>query len=386
MHADYLRRHDSDSDKEKPPTKRVRAQSAHSSTTFESDGEGNGQMVSDIATTVADGNNDLIKNTDKPANSDVSQNANSKGLKKPIKFRLGTPTATDPASLTALSPLSLIDNTADLHRFVGTPAYNRIINYELAIGVDFSLENLATADSSSYFIPEPSGDSDKTRFVQRNGGKQPIRFFIIGGVTHSSHLRTGLFYGRRSISVMPSTYSWGRATGVIDGIFQVPHLAVYAFQGGISFSTATQKAVNGPFPTSSSPKKHSASSPSKKSSRILSSSSPGDKIQWDNWGVRSPEQPVTIYDARSVEFDIKNFRQLPEAKDELQAGCIVMVIFTLSKYNSNDGGVNLSFNIQDVVLLHDPVTDDETPDEVESAAMAKDPLPVISVSDEVDEE
>jgi hypothetical protein len=55
-----------------------------------------------------------------------------------------------------------------------------------------------------------------------------------------------------------------------------------------------------------------------------------------------------------------------------------MVIFTLGRYIGSDGGVNLSFNIQEVIILHDPVEDGETPNKIESEAMVKDPLPIVS--------
>ncbi|KAJ7876903.1 hypothetical protein B0H14DRAFT_2568016 [Mycena olivaceomarginata] len=81
-------------------------------------------------------------------------------------------------------------------------------------------------------------------------------------------------------------------------------------------------------------------------------------IHWDTFGVRTPDKPVPVYDAHSVDFDIKNFQQLPKYDGELDAGMVAMVIFTLGCYTGADSE-NLSLNVQVAVAMHDAVPEEE---------------------------
>ena len=116
-------------------------------------------------------------------------------------------------------------------------------------------------------------------------------------------------------------------------------------------------------------------------------------IEWDTFAVRTPDNQgkpyfiiskckdtddwhvlsVPIYDARSVDFDIKNFQQLPKYDGELDAGMVVMVVFTMGRYSAVDGE-KLSLNVQAAVAMHDTVAEEDRP--AETIIEAKTPLPV----------
>ncbi|KAJ7878561.1 hypothetical protein B0H14DRAFT_2567251 [Mycena olivaceomarginata] len=217
-------------------------------------------------------------------------------------------------------------------------AYGRITNYEIAIGVDFQLENLATANPSDYVLDKAA------------------RFFIVGCVTHQSALCTWLLNKQHSVNIIPSIVGWGRASGVIQEL--LGDVTVYVFHGGI--------------PTSASPKKWA--SPSKAPANIPVLPKKDSTIQWDTFAARTPDKPVPIYDARSVDFDIKNFQQLPKYDGELDAGMVAMVVFTLGHYSGADGE-KLSLNVQAAVAMHDTVPEEERP--AETVIDTRMPLPVI---------
>jgi hypothetical protein len=82
---------------------------------------------------------------------------------------------------------------------------------------------------------------------------------------------------------------------------------------------------------------------------------------------------VPVYDARSVDFDIKNFQQLPKYDGELDAGMVVMVMFTLGRYSAAEGE-KLSLNVQAAVAMHDAVPEEDRPSE--TIIDAKEPLPI----------
>jgi hypothetical protein len=111
-------------------------------------------------------------------------------------------------------------------------AYTRVVSYEMAKGVDFKLENLATADPANYEL--------RNSIVFRKGAQQATRFFIVGCVTQRSALHERVVNGRRSINVMPSIFGWGRASGVIHTIFGTD-INAYTFGDGLSFSTTMEK-------------------------------------------------------------------------------------------------------------------------------------------------
>ncbi|KAJ7889083.1 hypothetical protein B0H14DRAFT_3855822 [Mycena olivaceomarginata] len=92
-------------------------------------------------------------------------------------------------------------------------------------------------------------------------------------------------------------------------------------------------------PTSASPKKRASTS--KVPANIPVSQKKDDSIQWDTFAARTPDKPVPVYDARSVDFDIKNFQRLP-------------------KY---DEGEKLSHNVQAAVAMHNAVPEEDRPSE-----------------------
>jgi hypothetical protein len=129
-----------------------------------------------------------------------------------------------------LNPLNSFEITADsaaLHELLMPAAYERITNYEIAIGVDFQLENLAIADPADYEL--------RGNIVFRKGGNKAARFFIIGCVTDQSALCYRLINKRHSVNIIPSIVGWGRATGVIQEL--LGDVSAYIFRGGLSFST-----------------------------------------------------------------------------------------------------------------------------------------------------
>ncbi|KAJ7898174.1 hypothetical protein B0H14DRAFT_2557217 [Mycena olivaceomarginata] len=235
-----------------------------------------------------------------------------------------------------------------LHELLMPVAYERITNYEIAIGVDFQLENLATANPSDYVL--------RGNMVFRQGGDKAARFFIVGCVTHQSALCTRLLDKRHSVNIMPSIVGWGRATGVIQEL--LGDVTAYVFRGGI--------------PTSASLKKWA--SPSKAPANIPTSPKKDGTIQWDTFAARTPDKPVPIYDACSVDFDIKNFQRLPKYDGELDAGMVAMVVFTLGRYSGADGE-KLSLNVQAAVAMHDAVPEEDRP--AETVIDARMPLPII---------
>ncbi|KAJ7733886.1 hypothetical protein B0H14DRAFT_2639514 [Mycena olivaceomarginata] len=83
--------------------------------------------------------------------------------------------------------------------------------------------------------------------------------------------------------------------------------------------------------------------------------------------------PVFIYDARSMDFDIKNFQQLPKYDGEMDAGMVAMVIFTLGRYSGADGE-KLSLNVQAAVAMYDAVPEEDHP--AETVIDARMPLPI----------
>ena len=105
-------------------------------------------------------------------------------------------------------------------------AYERITNYEIAIGVD-QLENLAIASPSDYEL--------RGNIVFRKDGDKAARFFIIGCVTNQSALCSRHMNKRHSVNIIPSIVGWGRATGVIQEL--LGDVSAYIFRGGLSFST-----------------------------------------------------------------------------------------------------------------------------------------------------
>jgi hypothetical protein len=146
--------------------------------------------------------------------------------------------------LTPLAASDLTENSADLHRLILPDAYNHIAIYEMAIGADAKLDNLATADSTNY---ELQGSSNPVVF--HKGGEHPIRFFILGCVTACSAFHFRMVNGCHSINIMPSALGWGRASGVISAIFGGVELKAYVFNGGLSFSTTVAQKSSTFFPS-----------------------------------------------------------------------------------------------------------------------------------------
>ncbi|KAJ7841795.1 hypothetical protein B0H14DRAFT_2586685 [Mycena olivaceomarginata] len=97
------------------------------------------------------------------------------------------------------------------------------------------------------------------------------------------------------------------------------------------------------------------------------------RTQWDTFAARTPDKPVPIYDARSADFDIKNFQCLPNYDGELDSGMVVMVMFTLGRYSVAEGE-KLSLNVQAAVAMHNAVLEEDRPSE--TIIDAKFPLPV----------
>jgi hypothetical protein len=129
--------------------------------------------------------------------------------------------------LAPLNSFEITANSAALHELLMPVAYKRITNYEMAIGVDFQLENLAIANPSDYEL--------RGSVVFRKGGDKAARFFIIGCVTNQSALCSRLLNKRHSVNIIPSIVGWGRATGVIQEL--LGDVSAYVFRGGLSFST-----------------------------------------------------------------------------------------------------------------------------------------------------
>ncbi|KAJ7898726.1 hypothetical protein B0H13DRAFT_1884181 [Mycena leptocephala] len=187
---------------------------------------------------------------------------------------LGTPEAVDPTQSTHPTH---IDNSADLHRLILPDAYNRIATYEMVMGADFKLDNLAIADPGNYEL-----QASPNPVVFRKGGEHPIRFFILGCVTARSALHFRMVNGRRSINVMPSALSWRRATGVINSIFGSIHLEAYVFSE---------------IPTSASPKKQGPTTPARGKIPVATKSGNSDKggnIHWEPGTVLSPDKPGIV--------------------------------------------------------------------------------------------
>ncbi|KAJ7302484.1 hypothetical protein DFH08DRAFT_977759 [Mycena albidolilacea] len=175
---------------------------------------------------------------------------------------LGQPTTVDTLLLNPLNSFEITADAAALHELLMPAAYERITNYEIAIGVDFQLENLAIANPADYEL-----------------------------------------------------------------------------RGNIVFPPAN----------------------------IPVSRKKDDSIQWDTFGA------LPIYDARSVDFDIKNFQCLPKYDGELDSGMVVMVMFTLGHYSVAEGE-KLSLNVQAAVAMHNAVLEEDRPSE--TIIDAKFPLPV----------
>ncbi|KAJ7867373.1 hypothetical protein B0H14DRAFT_3441824 [Mycena olivaceomarginata] len=77
-------------------------------------------------------------------------------------------------------------------------AYERITNYEIAIGVDFQLENLAIANPADYEL--------RGTVVFRKGGNKAAQFFIIGCITNQSALCYRLINKHHSVNIIPSIW------------------------------------------------------------------------------------------------------------------------------------------------------------------------------------
>ncbi|KAJ7885674.1 hypothetical protein B0H14DRAFT_2563685 [Mycena olivaceomarginata] len=256
---------------------------------------------------------------------------------------LGQPTPVDTLSLNPLNSFEMTADSAALHELLMPAVYERITNYEIAIGVDFQLENLAIANPADYEL--------RGNIVFRKGGNKPARFSIIGCVTDQSALCYRLINKRHSVNIIPSIVGWGRATGVIQEL--LGDVSAYIFRGGLSFSTMGE---NRPMPAN-----------------IPVSRKKDDSIQWDTFAARTPDKPVPVYDTRSVDFDIKNFQCLPNYDGELDSGMVVMVMFTLGCYSAAVGE-KLSLNVQAAVAMHNAVPEEDGPSE--TIIDAKFPLPV----------
>jgi hypothetical protein len=129
-----------------------------------------------------------------------------------------------------LNPLNSFESTADsaaLHELLMPAAYECITNYEIAIGVDFQLENLAIVNPADYEV--------WGTVVFRKGGNKAARFFVIGCVTNQSALCYRLINKHHSVNIIPSIVGWGRAIGVIQEL--LGDVSAYIFRGGLSFST-----------------------------------------------------------------------------------------------------------------------------------------------------
>ena len=61
-----------------------------------------------------------------------------------------------------------------------------------------------------------------------------------------------------------------------------------------------------------------------------------------------------------MDFDIKNFQQLLKYNGELDAGMVVMVMFTLGHYSTMEGE-KLSLNVQVAVAMHDAMPGEDRP-------------------------
>ncbi|KAJ7215852.1 hypothetical protein GGX14DRAFT_391531 [Mycena pura] len=262
---------------------------------------------------------------------------------------LGQPTTVDTLLLLPLNSFEITADSAALHQLLMPAAYERITNYEMAIGVDFQLKNLAIANPSDYEL--------RNNTVFRKDGDKAARFFIIGCVTNQSALCSRLVNKQHSVNIIPSIVGWGRATGVIHEL--LGDVSAFIFRGG-------------GIPTSASPKKRALTR--KAPATIPVSPKKDGTIQWDNFAARPADKPVPIYDARSVDFDIKNFQHLPKYDRELDAGMVVMVIFTMGSYSGADGE-KLSLNVQAAVAMHDAVAEEDRP--IETIIEAKTPLPVV---------
>ncbi|KAK6997325.1 hypothetical protein R3P38DRAFT_3220283 [Favolaschia claudopus] len=238
-------------------------------------------------------------------------------------------------------------------------AYERICAYEMAIGVESWLENLATVTPSDFEL--------RDGVVFRKKATKAARFFIVGCVTHPSALCTKSVYNKHSVNVMPSKIGWGRSSGVIHAL--LGDVTAYVFADGLSFSTMP-KSNPAKIPSSYSPKKIAATSPSKPN--IPVSGTRKVPVEWSKYAALPGDKPVPIYDARSLDFDIKNLHQLPAYQGELDAGMVIMVVFTLGRYSGMEGE-KLSLNVQTAVALHDNVPEENRPSE--TIIDAKFPLP-----------
>ncbi|KAJ7712011.1 hypothetical protein B0H14DRAFT_2645532 [Mycena olivaceomarginata] len=223
-------------------------------------------------------------------------------------------------------------------------AYQRITNYEMAIGVDFQLENLATASPSDYML--------KGNMVFCHGGDKAARFFIVGYITSQSALCTRLLNKQHSVNIIPSIVGWGRATGVIQEL--LGDVSAYIFHGGLWYSDFSLSKEAGT---------------SQQSDRKY----PYLTIAKERWHHLLGCFWVPVYDARSVDLDIKNFQQLPKYNGELDEGMVAMVAFTLGHYTGADGE-KLSLNVQVAVTMHDALPEEDHP--AKTVIDARMPLPI----------
>lgn len=79
-----------------------------------------------------------------------------------------------------------------------------------------------------------------------------------------------------------------------------------------------------------------------------------------------------MFDGRNLEpdFDITQYRSLPGFAEEIPAATVVAVVFTINRYvDASSLRTNLSFNLNELVVLTDAVHDrpsqDEIPDNVQ---------------------
>ncbi|KAJ7049598.1 hypothetical protein C8F01DRAFT_1182846 [Mycena amicta] len=272
----------------------------------------------------------------------------SRALRK--RLNIASPLAFDVASLATLDGMGLFTDAKrteqqqalNFEQYLSQPEYDYIDATMTSSSIRGKLENTATMDpSAGYRIVKD--------YLRSEGSDVPLRMYLFGVTTwESSFLQTER---RRGINVMPIYKTWGRTTGVLRSVFGMNEANVYSFKGGLSFSTAGG-ASQSALPTNNS------FAPAASSGGHTPSTSAPAEFNWPQKGSLSTGDEIRVFDGRDcLPFDMKDYRRLPRfVGQEVPSDSVVAIVFTVNRFVAGAQRViNLSFNVNEVVVLSDPV-------------------------------
>nr|GAT45413.1 predicted protein [Mycena chlorophos] len=242
---------------------------------------------------------------------------------------------TDSGRTEQLTPLNL-------EMFLDNPSYSYIHAMLGGSSIPGVLENVALADPADYKM-----DHD---YLKAKGGQGALRLYAFGLTSAESTLFSS--ERRHAINVMPFYSYWGRTTGVFKAVFGSSEANVYAYKGGLSFSVVASSGTS-KYPTNNKFNQKNTGKTEKKEDA-------GVDFNWPLKGALGKDDEVRIFDGRGyVPFHMKDYRRLPRyPAEEIPEDSVVAVIFTVNRYvQGAQRVVNLSFNINKVVVLTDPVLD-----------------------------